>query len=183
MKSFALISVFVVTACASSGSTSGSSQDPTLKHIPYGDTDLGTYGVPGSPVTWSDVHAPVLTTWQYLPIAYSRLGLTITRYDSAAHVIEGTRERSGADFGGTSLGKLLNCGEVAGVPNVTRYEVTLQVRTTLRGSDTSSVIANQVSASARPGELSGDTVPCMVNNGIGERIATTVAGAIAEGSA
>lgn len=182
MKSFALVAVFVVTACASSGSANGPSQNPALKHVVYGDTDLGTYAVPTGPVTWSDVQAPALTTWQYLPVAYSRLGLRITRYDSAAHVIEGTRGRAPADFGGTTLGNLLNCGDVAGTPNVTRYEVTIQVRTTLRGSDKSSSIANEVTASARPDEVSGDAVPCVVNNGIGDRITAAVASAIEEGS-
>ncbi len=110
------------------------------------------------------------------------MGLTVTKYDSTTHVIEGERQRSRADFGGKSLGSMLNCGDVAGVPNVDHYDVTIQVRTSLSGSSASSTIGNTVNAFAKPNSVSGYATPCTGGTGIADRVTEAVKSAIAEGT-
>ena len=181
MKSSAFIGLLVIVGCASGGANTGD-QSSNIKHVLYGNTDFGEGAHMADATTWSEVAAPFSTTWQYLPIAYSRLGLAITKYDSVSHIIEGERLRSRADFGGKSLVQLLDCGEVAGVPNASRYDVTIQVRTGLRGTDKTSRIANVVYATAKASGVSVDPVPCAVNQGISDRITAAVTSAIAEGT-
>ena len=174
--------LLVAAACASGGGAGSASESPGIKHVLYGDTDIGSYAPEGSPETSYTIASPALTTWQYLPIAYSRLGLTVTKYDSTTHVIEGERLRSHADFGGKSLSSMLNCGDVAGVPNVDHYDVTIRVRTSLSGSSTSSTIGNTANAFVKPSAVSGDAIPCTGATGIADRVAAAVTSAITEGT-
>jgi len=180
MKSAAIIGVLVVLACASGGGTGNGDQSANIKHVLYGGMDIQSNAEVDASATWHDIAAPATVTWQFLPVAYSKLGLTITKYDSTSHVIEGERLRSRTDFGGKQLGSLLDCGEVAGVPNVSRYDVNIQVRTALRGSDKASGVATVVNASAKAGGYAGEAIPCLVNSGIPDRVAAMVAETVAE---
>jgi len=180
MRSTAIVGLMLLAACASGGSGGSGNQSPGIKHVLYGDTDLGTYSPEGGAAASYEIASPALTVWQYLPVAYSRLGLTVTRYDSSSHVIEGERLRSHADFGRKSLASMLNCGDVAGVPNVTHYDVNIRVRTALSGTSAASSISNTVNASARPSSVSGDEIPCTGGSGISDQVAAAVTSAIAE---
>ena len=144
-----------------------------------GSVELSADAQSRVPATWHDVSAPEARTWQELPIAYSKLGLAITRYDSTSHLIEGERLRSKADFGGTQLKSLMDCGDVAGMPNVTRFDVNIQVRTALRGSGTTSSVASVVTATARPSGVAGVAMPCTVTADAADRVAAAVVEAVA----
>lgn len=74
---------------------------------------------------------------------------------------------------------MIDCGDVAGMPNVTRFEVNIQVRTGLRGSGNTSSVASVVTATAKPGEVAGDLMPCTVNAGAADRVAAAVVEALA----
>jgi hypothetical protein len=126
--------------------------------------ELGADAQSNTPTVWHDIAAAAPRTWQPLPIAYKKLGLSITRYDSTAYVIEGERLRSRSDFGGKQLTSLMNCGDVAGMPNVTRFDVNIQVRTALKAAGSTSSIASVVTASAKPNDVSGVLMPCVVNS-------------------
>jgi hypothetical protein len=141
-------------------------------------TDLSADAQSGAPAVWHNIAAPADRTWEYLPIAYSKLGLTITRYDSTTHVIEGERLRSRADFGGKELKSMMNCGDVEGMPNVTRFEVNIMVRTALRGSATSSGVASVVTGTAKPDGVAGVLMPCTVTTVAADRVAAAVTEAL-----
>jgi hypothetical protein len=191
MKASAVVGLLVVAACASSGGSNvgnpgGGDADANIRHVEInggqafpGSVELSADAQSRAPATWHDVTASSAQTWQYLPIAYSKLGLAITRYDSTAHIIEGERLRSKGDFGGKQLTSLMDCGDVAGMPNVTRFDVNIQTRTALRGSGATSSIASVVTATAKPSGVSGAVMPCTVNAQAADVIAATVSQALA----
>jgi len=192
MKSSAIMGLLVVMACASSGgsgsssnglgSVGGGDQDANIKRVSIAGVDLQADGRSTLPVVWHDVPGSVSHTWQSLPVAFHKLGLTITRYDSTAYIIEGERLRSRADFGGKQLTSLLDCGDVAGMPNATRFDVNIQVRTALRGSATASSVASAVVASAKPSDVSGVLMPCVVNSSAADRVAVAITEAATAGN-
>lgn len=184
MKSSAIMGVLIVVACASGGA--GTPNDvgggTNVKQVEVGSSNIDFIPNSPTPLAWHNIEAPAVSTWQYLPIAYSKLGLRITKYDSTAHVIVGERDRSRADFGSKPLTSLLQCGYVAGIPNVTRYDVTIEVTTALRGNDKSSAVASVASASAKANGVSSDVSPCVANSGIGDQVAAAVAQAVKDGT-
>ena len=186
MRSFAIIGLLVATACATSGggsnvgSAGGGDQSGNIKHVILGNTELSADPQAIGPSSWHEVSAPMSTTWRYLPVAFSRLGLSITRYDSTSHIIEGERLRSRADFGGKQLVSMIDCGNVAGMPNVTRFDVNIQVRTVLAGTAGNSSVASTVTAAAKPSEVSGVLMPCVVSPAASDAVAAAVAAAVAE---
>jgi hypothetical protein len=192
MKSSAIVGLLVVMACASSGTPQADVGTP-------GGGDQGHRGVifdapggsmaedfsfninpdAGGMAAWHDIAAPEATTWQAVATAYQKLGLAITRYDTAAHIIEGQRLRSRADFGGKELKSLMNCGDVEGMPNVTRFDVNIMTRTLVKGSGTGSDVASAMIATAKPGGVSGVVMPCTVNASAGDVIASAVKSVVA----
>src|SRR5665213_3123617 len=108
MRASLLVGLLLVGACASSGTQAGDVGNPgggdvdaNIKHIELsgsqafpGSLDLSADAQSRAPATWHPMNASPESTWAYLPNAYSNLGLSITRYDSASHIIEGERLRS-----------------------------------------------------------------------------------------
>ena len=185
MKTTAIMGLLAVMACASSGagsngvgSVGSGDQDANVRHVSMttsaGDINLQADGRSTSPIAWTDVNAPITQTWQYLPLAYKKLGLSITRYDSTAHIIEGERLRSHSDFGGKDLTSLMDCGNVMGMPNASRFDVNIMARTVLHGDDAESSVASSVIATAKPSDVSGLLSPCTVNPTAASRIAAAV---------
>lgn len=193
MKASFLVGLLLVGACASSGTQGGDVGNPgggdinaNVQHIELnggqafpGSVFLSSDAQSRAPATWHPMSATPQRTWAYLPIAYSKLGLAITRYDSAAHIIEGERLRSRADFGGKQLSAMMNCGDVGGMPNVTRFDINIMVRSGVKGSGNSSSVASVVTATAKPGIVSGNQVPCTVSDLAADRVAAAVAEALA----
>ncbi|HEY7899430.1 MAG TPA: hypothetical protein VIC03_13545 [Gemmatimonadaceae bacterium] len=193
MKASLFVGLLAIGACASSGSPAsnvgnpgGGDADANVRNVEInggqafpGSVEISADAQSRTPATWHDVQASPARTWQYLPIAYSKLGLAITRYDSVSHIIEGERLRSRSAFGGKELSSMMDCGDVAGMPNVTRFEVNIQVRTGLRGSGNSSSVASVVTATAKPGGVAGDLMPCTVNATAADRVAAAVVEALA----
>ena len=187
MKPFAITGALTLAACiACASSGAGSSNDvgqaTNVKQVQIAGSSIDFIPNSPTPLAWHNIAAPATSTWQYLPIAYSKLGLRITKYDSTSHVIAGERDRSHSDFGGKPLTSLLECGDVAGIPNASRYDITIQVTTALRGTGTTSAVASVASASAKANATSGDVAPCVVNSGIGDQVAAAVAQAVKDGT-
>jgi hypothetical protein len=184
MRLSAIVGLLTVCACATTagggnvGSAGGGDRSGNIKRVIIGNAELGADAQNIGPSSWRDVDAPAATTWRYLPVAFSRLGLSITRYDSTSHIIEGERLRSRADFGGKRLVSIMNCGDVAGMPNVTRFEVNIQVRTVLAGTARRSSIASTVTAAAKPSEVSGVLMPCVVAPEAADGVAAALTAAL-----
>jgi hypothetical protein len=72
----------------------------------------------------------------------------------------------------------MDCGNVEGIPNVTRFDITIQVRTALNGSATSSSVASVVTASAKPNGVAGVLMPCVVDASAADQVAAAVTSAV-----
>lgn len=192
MKASAVVGLLIVAGCASGGGGGGANvgnpgggdADANIRHVEISGGQAGNVNISADaqspfPAKWYDVSAPATQTWEYLPIAYSSLGVSITRYDSTSHIIEGERFRSNGDLGGKQLSSLMDCGDVAGMPNVTRFEINIQMRTALRGTGSTSSVASVVTATAKPGGVSGVPMPCTVNEQAAAIVAAAVQQAIA----
>jgi hypothetical protein len=189
MKALAVAGLLVVAACASGGGAGanvgnpgGGDADANIRHVEIsggqafpGSVVLSADAQSRTPATWHDLNVPAATALQDLPAAYTKLGLAITRYDTAAHIIEGERLRSHADFGGNELTSLMDCGDVEGMPNVTRFDVYIQARTAVLGTGATSSVASVVTATAKPSGVAGVVMPCTVNAQAADAIAATVA--------
>ncbi|HEV2642891.1 MAG TPA: hypothetical protein VGT98_09300 [Candidatus Elarobacter sp.] len=122
-----------------------------------------------------DIPATVQQAWAALPAVYEKLGLSVTAYDSASHTIVGERLRTRRDFGSRQLRSVVDCGDIAGVPAVDRYEINLKVRTVIERAGQASAIRSMVDATAKPSAVSGELMRCTVKEGVADEVASTLA--------
>lgn len=182
MRFTGVVAAVLLAGCASTANTSDVAEPSDGTRVQISGANLDSLSGSPSTLIWRVVPAPAMTTWQFLPIAYSRLGLRITRYDSASHVIVGARDASNAAFAGKPLATLMDCGEVAGIPNTSRYDVAIEVTTALRGTEKTSSVASVASASARPTAGSTDTSACSLKaNGLADAVAAAIRDALKDG--
>ena len=181
----AAISLFasLLCACASSGSNGvgavgGGDDQANVRRVVIGSVSVQANGDAPVSAGWQDVKGGITSTWRALPVAYKQLGLTITRYDSVAYIIEGERLHSHAPFGGTALTTVMDCGEVEGMPNAARFDITIGARTVLKGNATSSSVASSVIASAKPDGVAGVYSPCAIKASAAQRVNTAISDAI-----
>lgn len=118
------------------------------------------------------VPVPLARAWTALPRAYAALDVEVTQQDPTAYAIGGARLRAHGSFGGKSLMQLFDCGETAGVPNASRWDVTMQIGTKLRarGAD-STIVATWALATAKPATTAGYDVDCTTKTGLPEIVA------------
>ena len=185
MKHWSMIWAVSLCACASGatgvGAVGGGDEQANVRRVAIGDVTVQANGDAPTSAEWQDVKGSLTSTWQALPAAYRKLGLSITRYDSVAYIVEGERLRSHSSFGGKDLTTIMDCGNVEGMPNASRFDVNISVRTVVKGSATRSSVASSVIASAKPGGVAGVYSPCGINSGasraVNAVIASTAAGA------
>ena len=188
MRMSMLVAAFGLCACASNGASTGGNgvgavgggdTQANVRRVAIGDVTVQANGDAPATTEWQDVNVGTSSTWQALPIAYKRLGLTITRYDSVAHIIEGERLHSHAPLGGQELTTMMDCGEVEGMPNAARFDITIQTRTILQGNATRSSVASVVIAAAKPDGVSGVYSPCAIKAAAARRVNAAVVDAVA----
>lgn len=174
--------VLSLAACSPGGSGTPATSAPAPKR-----EELRIQGSTGSMETELNVTDAVVSNgvalapdsaWRALPAVYRALGLSITRYDEATRTIGGERLRSRRSFGGKTLVQLLDCGDTGGMPNASRFDVSMSVATTVGGSGTDATLATRVQASAAPSTTAGHPTRCTANG----RIATIIADAVKGGA-
>lgn len=165
-----------LVACApSQPSTAIGPQATTTRTVAAGGTQVVIHNE-GDEVTGYAIAAPVDRAWNILPQLYRAWGLSLTQIDQASRTVRGQRLRSRQYFMGKPLSDYFDCGNVAGVPNVGRYELDMQVATQLRpAAGDSTVVQTVVSASAKPGGTAGDPFNCDANQKIAANIAAALA--------
>lgn len=172
----AVVTAVLAVGCASSGGGVAPPVSGPAPHVDVGGDRVNYTLNPEVRTSQSrDIPATVAQAWTTLPAAYKRLGLTITAYDSTSHTIVGERLRSRRDFGSRPLRALVDCGDIAGVPTIDRFEVDLHVRTVVDRAGAASAVTSMVDASARPSAVSGNVMRCSVNEGVADEIASTLA--------
>lgn len=187
MKTSMVVAAISLCACATSGSNGvgavgGGDEQANVRRVAIGGVTVQANGDAPARADWQDVKGGLASTWRALPAAYKRLGLTVTRYDSVAYIIEGERLHSHAAFGGKPLTAIMDCGEVEGMPNAARFDITIQARTTLRGSAANSSVASSVIALAKPDGVAGVYSPCAINPGAAQRVNQAIVDASSQDS-
>jgi hypothetical protein len=137
---------------------------PAVVQLSASDSSAFHLGQNGSATV---LPVPLGLAWAVLDSVYRGFDLEVTQVDPVGHAIAGKRDRSRRSFGGKSFGALLDCGETAGIPNASRFEITIQVATALRarGND-STLVASWALATAKPSTTAGDLAPCVSNGEI-----------------
>jgi hypothetical protein len=173
MRALTWIGILTIAACASQ-QTGGPSTNPGPQPVLVtggggGVSDIA-YTPDGAMASMQVVHAPVDRVWGALPGVYKDLGLELTESSTASHALSGQRVRTRGTFAGVQFSQFIDCGETAGIPNALRYEINLTVSTSLRAATDSTLVSTTVSATGKPGEFSGQAVPCAANGEIAIRI-------------
>lgn len=133
----------------------------------------------GDAVTGYAIAASPDRAWNILPQLYKSFGLSLTQIDAASRTVRGQRLRSRSYFLGHPLSDYFDCGTVAGVPNVGRYELDMELATRLApAAGDSTLVQTAVSASAKPGGTAGDPFHCDANEKIAAGIAQALANAL-----
>ena len=176
----AVLAALSLAACASSGtsatpSSGGSISERVTLSTPSGSSAISSE-IRGTASTALDTLAMSMDrAWALAPGVLQGLGLQVTRTDAATHTIEGQVTRTRRPFGGKALASLLDCGEVAGVPNASRSDVTMTVVATIQPLGERAALATEVRAVASPMSTSATPTRCMANGGIGDLLASRLA--------
>jgi hypothetical protein len=164
MRRLAVISVVLLSACASSQGTS-TVAPPTEQTVHVG---IAT-GATGSTMSMTQgddpslrtIAAPAARIWDALPAVYETLGLPITDRNVQAHSIGTTSYKVRRRLGDAPLSRYLDCGDTQGSPSANSYDVVLTVTTRLTpAASDSTAVSTNVTAMARPVFVSGDYVNC-----------------------
>jgi hypothetical protein len=164
MRRFAVVSVVLLSACASS--QGGTSVAPPTEQTVHVSTATGAAGSTMSMTQGDDpslrtVAAPAARVWEALPAVYDSLGLPITDRNVQARSIGTTSFKVRRRLGDAPLSRYLDCGDTQGSPSANSYEVVLTVATRLApAASDSTAVSTTVSALARPVFVSGEYVNC-----------------------
>lgn len=180
MRVLHLGAALALAACAPPQQSSGGglTAAPTTKTIAIGglNTQISIHNE-GDAVLGYAIAASPDRAWNILPQLFKSWGLSLTQIDNASRIVRGQRLRSKSYFMGHPLSNYFDCGTTAGVPNVGRYDVDMQVATQLHPlAGDSTLVQTVVSANAKASGTSGDPFRCDAN----QKIATQIAQALAE---
>lgn len=179
MRVLHVAAVLALAACAPS-QPSSIAPAPRTTTIAIGglNTQVSIHNA-GDEITGYAIAASPDRAWDILPQLYKSWGLSLTQIDAATRTVRGQRLRSRSYFMGHPLSDYFDCGTTAGVPNVGRYELDMEVATQLRpAAADSTLVQTVVSGNAKPGGTAGDPFRCDANARIAENIATALAGAL-----
>jgi hypothetical protein len=163
MRPFAVASIVLLSACASSQGTAGAPPTEQTVHV---STATGSTGSTMSLTSGDDpsqrtIAAPVSRIWDALPAVYETLGLPITDRNVQAHSMGTTSFMVRRRLGDAPLSRYLDCGDTQGSPSANSYEVVLSVATSLTpATNDSTAVSTNVTAMARPVFVSGEYVNC-----------------------
>ena len=172
MRRAALVTVVLLSACASSkGPSSAPIPDQTLR-IPTSNASGGSTIVVAQSESPSNrtIAAPAATIWNALPGVYETLGLPITDRNAEARTMGTSSFKIRRRLGNVPLSRYLDCGSTQGSASADSYEVLLTVTTQLMpaASDTTAV-STTVSAMARPVFVSGEYINCGTTRALEKR--------------
>ncbi len=165
--------LLLCVACASSTPMASGTQTRTLiTGAGVGEVDVYTTE---STTASLSVAAPVRQVWAVLPQLYQELDVPLTVVDTVAMQI-GNAGFKPRRLGGTRLSRYLDCGRgITATPNADAYEVTMTLLTkVLAAGEESSTVQVQVTAFAKPRDVSGNPIRCASRGTLETQIAERV---------
>jgi hypothetical protein len=171
MRSIALLSLAVLSACASSNATP-SRVEPESARI--SGTGIGTLTVTASGSENATTLAfPIEQAWAVMPAVYDSLAIPVTTIDPATHVIANAGFKLRRQLGKIPLSRYINCGTTQIGPNADAYDVYLIVQTQVRPDPAgTTTVATTIEAMARPITFSQDYSRCSSTGALEARIAS-----------
>lgn len=163
MRPLAVVSVVLLSACASSQGTAAAPPTQQTVHVATatGSTGSTMALTSGDDPSQRVIAAPVARVWDALPAVYETLGLPITDRNVQARSLGTTSFKLRRRLGDVPLSRYLDCGDTQGSPSANSYEVVLTVATRLApGASDSTAVTTNVTAMARPVFVSGEYVNC-----------------------
>ena len=162
---FPILSTAALAACATSGTTNGSSISEGAPVTPA----TRIVGIQSSMDVRTDptlsrgqvvVDAPFDRVFQSLAAAYDSVGIPVTISSPAQGLIGNDGYKLRRRLKDTPLTRYLDCGSTQGGPSAETYEVMMIVRTQLQRKNDRVHATTLLDASARPVSLSGNWVKC-----------------------
>ncbi len=168
-------------SCARSGPDAAPHPgDPWIDRY-TGDVELTMHS--GTLPSSSSVPARVDSVWMTLPIVFEQLGVPTTVVDRAGYRIGNTRFTP-RRIEGKRLSQYIECGYgVTSSNNADTYFVTMSLATYLTArEDGGTLIQTSIEASARPREVSGNSVRCASKGTLETRILELVTAVLERGA-
>lgn len=184
LRAAALLLAAPPAACVSGGASRTPVDDPragipttTRVEGAGGTAELRTYGSAVA-TTEAAVPAPSAKAFSSLPVVYEALGLPVNTVQSDAGTFGAREMRMPRRLGKASLSQYVDCGtNPTGSPNADVYMVTMTVisRVTPAAGGSTSTVVTQLTATARPVAVSGNTVQCSSTGRLEQAINTRLA--------
>ena len=167
---FLFLLAFAVVSCAKPQGDLAPNQGRTVIDRYHGDVNANVYG--GVEPSRHVVNAPVDSVWSVLPQVYANLDIEPTSVDSRGYQV-GNTHFVPREIEGRRLSRYIQCGYgVTTSNNADTYRVTMSVITRVRvDEDGQTLLQTELSASARPREVSGGAINCSSTGRLERRIA------------
>jgi hypothetical protein len=170
------VSLLVVAACASSGSTSSTAARPATETIRIQGAGALSTAASGPSTSARTLAAPIDRAWRALPAVYDSLGIAVATVDAASHTIGNPALKARFRLGKTSLSRYLDCGDTQMGPSADSYEVTINVTTRLTAPEAASTaVETSLEATARPVQFAQAPSRCSSKNVLEPRVADMLA--------
>jgi hypothetical protein len=182
MRAFALASVLLVAACASStgqsGTPPGSGPGTVVDRVKVSGGDqaqLMDAAVQSTKfVSSQTIGKSVDDVWAVLPDIWSSLGLTVDGISSKDHRLTSGVIKVRRTLGNVSLSRYVECGRSTMGANADSYFISLKVETVLSASGTSTLVQSALQATGEGVGNGGQVMRCSstgeLENRIGERL-------------
>lgn len=170
MRRFFVLSLAVLSACASSGRPEPAT--PVSETIRLNGGAAGSLTLsPSSSAGETSVAFALDKVWSVLPTVLDTLGIPIGLLDPAQHIVGNAGFKLRRQMGGVLLSRYFNCGETQIGPNADSYDMYLVANVHLTpASDGTTTIETSMDASARPISFSQAFTRCTTKGELEKRI-------------
>ncbi len=173
MRLLLATSLVALAACASGGSSLGSS-DP-------GSQSIGSIGSttrlsmnPGSAPNVNTLTFAPDRVWRILPAAFDSVSVPVTQIDPTQKIMGNAGFKIRQRLGSDRLSKFIDCGKTQIDQNADSYDVYIVLLVQVRPSGTGTAITTSFEASARPLSFSQDYSRCTTNGALEARLLAAI---------
>ena len=175
MRLLPALSLVVITACASSGSSSSTTATRPTQDVRIEGAGTLTTVASGPATSTSTLPFAIDQVWRVLPAVYDSLGIPVTTVDAATHTIGNDGLKVRFRLGKVALSRYLDCGNTQIGASADSYEVYLTVHTRLRpGEGASTAAETALEASARSVQFAQSATRCSSKSALEPKVGELV---------